>query len=301
MKKVIITGATGFIGGALVKRLLSKGVTVYGIDIDKNKLDIFRKYGNFVPVVADFSKYDNLSEIITERDFDVFYHFAWAGLLGGRDLFDYNLQIDNSKAACKACEQAISLKVKKFIFISSSYQYMVDNSTGKVNNNIYGIAKQYTENICFAIANLNNMEYCSAILTNTFGEGDYSNKAVNTFIRKLLNNEKLELITGIYPNDWMYIDETINGLEFLIDSATPNKVYIGHTNITTFKEKLIEMKKVLNSDSVLEFGVYNDNTHVDYEALKLLCISQEIIKSEVFSDYILKTAEWLKIQISERN
>ena len=38
MKKVIVTGATGFIGGAFTRKLLKQGVKVYGIDVSADKL-----------------------------------------------------------------------------------------------------------------------------------------------------------------------------------------------------------------------------------------------------------------------
>ena len=81
MKKAIVTGAGGFIGGALTKLLLSKGVTVYGVDISEKALVRYSGKENFVPIVADFTKYDHLHEMI-RGDIDVFYHFAWDGAYG---------------------------------------------------------------------------------------------------------------------------------------------------------------------------------------------------------------------------
>lgn len=295
MKKVIITGATGFIGGALAKKLLSDGVTVYGIDIDAKRLEQMKQYGDFIPVVADFSKYDKLSEMITDKDIDVFYHFAWAGKLGGQDLYDYKLQISNTLAACKSCEFACSINVKRFVFISSSYQFMVDNKTNSTNSNIYGIEKNSAQLLCKAICYTHNAEFIGAILTNTYGNGDYSKKAVNTFIRKLLNNENLDLITGEYQNDWMYIDETVRGLIYVgCTQYEKEEIYIGHSDISTFKEKLIIMKKVLNSESELNFGCYQDNAHVDYKKLIPICINQAEIKMQNFEEYINLTAKWIK-------
>ena len=41
MKNVIITGVTGFIGGALAKKLLDSGLTVFGVDIETPKLEVY--------------------------------------------------------------------------------------------------------------------------------------------------------------------------------------------------------------------------------------------------------------------
>ena len=77
MKKAIVTGAGGFIGGALTELLLDKGMTVYGVGISEKALGRHTGKANFYPIIADFTKYGSLHEQIEERDIDVFYHFAW--------------------------------------------------------------------------------------------------------------------------------------------------------------------------------------------------------------------------------
>ena len=79
MKTAVITGATGFLGGTLIKTLLNQGVKVYGIDYAPEKLKRFTDDKNFIPVVAGFEDFLDLPKMIHDPDIDVFYHFAWAG------------------------------------------------------------------------------------------------------------------------------------------------------------------------------------------------------------------------------
>ena len=76
MNTAIVTGAGGFIGGALTEFLLDKGVTVYGVDISEAVLARHSGKDNFYPIIADFTKYDHLPDMIEDRDIDIFYHFA---------------------------------------------------------------------------------------------------------------------------------------------------------------------------------------------------------------------------------
>ena len=52
MSTAIVTGATGFIGGALVKTLLQSGWTVYGVDLPEARWEKFRGESALLPVTA---------------------------------------------------------------------------------------------------------------------------------------------------------------------------------------------------------------------------------------------------------
>ena len=53
MKSVVITGASGFLGGALALKLLKSGVQVYGIGATEDGFQRFAGFENFVPIVAE--------------------------------------------------------------------------------------------------------------------------------------------------------------------------------------------------------------------------------------------------------
>ena len=169
MKKVIVTGAGGFIGGALTKLLLDRGVTVYGVDIRADKLnDRFGKYQNFIPVEADFSKYGQLHELIHD-DIDVFYHFAWQGY--GKDTQNFDVQIENVVGTEKACESAAKIGCKRFVFACSSYEYQKNDVNGKTGYcSVYGAAKTASKAFARTIAHRAGMMFSGAIFTNVFGD-----------------------------------------------------------------------------------------------------------------------------------
>ena len=114
MKKAIVTGAGGFIGGALTEFLLSKDITVYGIDISAKALERHTDKANFIPIIADFTNYEHLHEMIQDN-IDVFYHFAWQGVFG-EPFKDYRLQLSNAASAGDAITEAVKIGCKKFVF-----------------------------------------------------------------------------------------------------------------------------------------------------------------------------------------
>jgi nucleoside-diphosphate-sugar epimerase len=302
MKRVIVTGATGFIGGALTKKLLENGVTVYGVGRSKEKLAELEKYGDFQPVCAEFEDYDKLDTLIKERGFDWFYHLAWRGTsTKDYDNYnDYNVQIFNIKITCDAAVAAARLECSKSS-TSSSYQQanVAINKQEHFNPILYGTVKRCAGELFKAIACKNGMPCVNLIFPNTYGPGDKENTAIMFFIKSLLQNKPLNLISGQYPDDWMSVDELVEGIIAASNSSLQyGDYYIGHRRITTFKEKLTDMKRVLCSDSVLNFGVYPENYYVDYSKFDLEALFRDTgwEAKAGFADTIGQTAAWIKTE-----
>lgn len=292
MKTAIVTGAGGFIGGALTKELLKRGYRVYGIDI--RPIGGFEKYPNFLPICADL-RTDDLTEQISEKA-DYVFHLALIGSMKSKDLYNTDLQIDNISAAVRFFKQIAPI-CGKYVFISSSYEYMRDKNNTRLPLCIYGIAKKAAADMCASIAYRDKIGFVKAVLTNTFGVGDRSDKAVNTIVRSMLENRPLKLVEGTNKNDWVYIDDTVNGLIAVAEKGIDFKdYYIGHRDITTFREKIIEMRDLLCPSMELNFGSMEENTYIDYSLIDLDAIHRDTgFECRVdFRESILKTAEWVK-------
>ena len=291
MRTAIVTGAGGFIGGALSRELLNLGYKVYGADLKAEYLEPLSKDKNFVPVAIDLTC-EALSNKIPERA-DVMFYLSWGGSLGGKDLYDVELQTNNIKTAAKVCEDVSNI-CKRFVFISSSYEHMKSYDTKDFPINIYGIAKRAAGDICAQISSQNGMEYVKTVLTNTYGVGDRSQKAVNTIINAMQNSLPLKLVEGNNPNDWVYINDTVKGLIHIAEQCESfREYYIGHKNISTFKDKIHDMGAVICPQRRFTFGEMPENTYIDYACLKEKIPEGFECQSD-FKESIMKTANWLK-------
>jgi len=298
MKKVIVTGASGFIGGTLAKKLLSRGVKVYGVGQNQEKLNSLKQYGDFIPVTTCFEQYNSLHDLINDRDFDMFWHFAWQGTSAGTDSYkDYSVQVKNIKAACDAAASAVKLNCARGCFVSSHYQFFrgIDENI-HFNPVLYGNAKKSAADLFKCILYNNNVSCANIIFPNIIGVGDKRDTAVVFFIKRFLADEPINLVSGKYREDWIYIDTLIDGV---ISAAKTEKKYtdyfIGHRNITTFKEKLTAMKSLLNSKSELKFGSYPEKCYVDYDQCDLNALHRDtgFEAKDDFAENIRKITEWI--------
>ncbi len=305
MKKAIVTGAGGFIGGALTHFLLENGVLVYGVDISENALARHDSWENFIPVVADFAGYGGLHEMIRDN-IDVFYHFARQGGYG--DSFkNYRLQLNNSIADCDAITAAYKIGCKKFVFAGSVNEYEMNTYITADYfepryTYVYSAVKQVSEAICKTIAFYNGIDYCAGRIAMAYGENFRSPSSLpNVIIKNLITNTPCKLVEGTNLYDMIYIDDIVRAFYAIGEHGTNMKsYYVGHRKIGTFREIIRKIADILNPNCPLLFGTYPDaKSGVNYENIDTEALYRDTgFECQAdFRESILKTAEWLRKEI----
>lgn len=306
MKTAIVTGAGGFIGGALTEFLLSNGITVYGVDISEKLFAKYKQQKNLIPIIADFSMYEKLHEMICD-DIDVFYHFARQGGYGNA-FKDYRLQLNNSIADCDALSAAIKIGCKKFVFAGTVNEYEMNSYISSDYfepryTYVYSSVKQVSEAICKTIAFNNGISYCAGRIAMAYGENFKSQTSLpNVVMNNLLTNTPCKLVEGTNLYDIIYIGDIVRAFYAIGESGINMKsYYVGHRNIRTFKEIINNIAEILNPDCPLLFGAYPDaKSGVDYKNIDTEALWRDtgFECTADFKESILKTAKWLKTQMN---
>lgn len=301
MKKVIITGVTGFIGGSLAEKLLQKGTTVYGIDIESAKFDRFSKFNNFMPIIAEFSNYKNLPKVIHDEEIDVFYHFAWAGGFT-EAIKDYRLQMSNAGYAGDALVAAKEIGCKKFVYAGTYNQFEIQAflDTPEFEPRytcIYSTGKTAAGLICRTLAYNLGIEYCAGLIPMPYGENNYSKQLVNIVIDSLNKGISPKLIEGNNKYDLIYIGDLA---EAMVDIGEKGKnqheYYVGHRKLKTFKELMRDMRDVISPETELKFGEYQDRQCIDYSKVDLDALYRDTgfeCKAD-FAETMRLTSKWVK-------
>ena len=301
MKKVIVSGATGFIGSYLVRELINHDIIVYGIGTDIAKLESMNFGKNFIPVTADFRVYDSLDRQIKDSDIDVFYHMAWMGGFTTA-LKDYSLQFTNAKAACDALCSAVKIACKKFVFAGTVNEIEINQF---MNNErfiprgtcIYASVKVAADMISKTLAWQNKLNYCSALIPLPYGVGNNSPQLINTVIKNCYEGKPSKLIEGNNKYDIVHISDIARAL-YLIGEKGHNmsNYYIGHRNLRTFREIVCNIRDVINKDAELRFGEYEDSLNMDYSYTDLDALYRDtgFECTADFAQTIREQAEYLK-------
>ena len=204
MKKILITGASGFVGSHLVEEALRRGLEVYA-GVRKTSSRQFLKDERINFFEMDFTDVENMSEKLRAEKFDYIVHNA--GIVSAPKLEDYfRVNYEYVKNFTTALYQSESIP-EKFIFISSLA------ATGPASNddltdflklddepkpiNAYGKSKLAAEK---HLENLPGFPYVNLRLTAVYGPRE---KEILTFFKLL--NKGIEAYIGTKKQDLTFI------------------------------------------------------------------------------------------------
>lgn len=299
-KVVLVTGAAGFIGANLVKRLLNEfdSVKVVGIDSITEYYDVRLKYerlqelsaygDRFVFIKDSIAKKGAVDSIFTDHHPQVVVNLAaQAGVRYSITNPDAYIE-SNLIGFYNILEACRHYGVEHLVYASSSSVYgsnkKVPYSTDdKVDNpvSLYAATKKSNELMAHAYSKLYNIPSTGLRFFTVYGPCGRPDMAYFSFTNKLLKGETIQIFNyGNCKRDFTYIDDIIEGIVRVIQHAPerqngedglpvpPYKVYnIGNNSpenlldfVTILQEELLSAK-VLPSD-------YNFNEHKELVAMQ---------------------------------
>ena len=257
MKKVLVNGAGGFIGGHLVKRLKDEGFWVRGVDIKEHEFsdlpaDEFIKGDLCDPEVAK-AAVDGVEDV-----YQLAADMGGAGYIFTGDN-DASVMHDSALINLNTLEHGRLAGVKKFFYSSSACIYPEFNQMDPQNPNCeensaypaqpdseYGWEKLFSERLFLSYMRNYKLEVHIARFHNVFGpEGTWDGgkeKAPAAMCRKVA--EETESIDiwgdGKQTRSFLYIDECIEGVRRFMESDWEGPVNIGSEEMVTINQ-LAEM------------------------------------------------------------
>lgn len=258
MKKVIVSGANGFVGGALTRELVNHGIEVIALDMeghDNNLPD--SELVTFYPFSLDNAA--EFKDRLTECGCDTFYHFAWAGSAGAARA-DTSLQLKNAQWTVDCLRLAKDLGCGRFVNAGSIMELETMKAVFAAGNKpglgyIYGSGKLVAHAMCKSVAADIGIDLVWAMITNAYGVGERSPRMVNTTIQKCIRGEAPQFTAGTQNYDFVYIDDVARAFRLIGEKGKPFCEYlIGSSQAKPLKEFLLEMKAAIAPDLDFIFG-----------------------------------------------
>ena len=319
MKKMLVCGAGGFIGGHLVTSLKLQGHYVIGVDIKEHE---YKSTDADEFHVMDLREQSNVRKLIS-NDTDTIYQLA-ADMGGAGYIFtgdnDADIMHNSAMINLNIAHEMVKKGVKNVFYTSSACIYpsynqenpdtplLSEGSAYPANpDSEYGWEKLFSERMWMSFARNYNLRVRIARLHNVFGPlGAWNNgkeKAPAALCRKVASsNGKIEIWgPGIQTRSFLFIEDCIDGIHRIMESECNFPINLGSERMISINDLALLIAQIANKDITIKnilgpVGVMGRNSHN-----KLI---REIIgwaPMENLEHGLAKTYQWIEQQINRKN
>lgn len=264
-KRILITGAAGFLGSHLCDRFISEGYQVVGMD---NLItgDIKNIEHLFPLQQFEFFNHDVSNYVHVSGKLDYILHFA-----SPASPIDYlKIPIQTLKVGSLGTHNLLGLaKEKKARFLIASTSEVYGDPTvhpqpeeywGNVNpvgpRSVYDEAKRFQEAITMAYHTFHRLETRIVRIFNTYGPRMRLNdgRVLPAFIGQALRGEDLTIFgDGTQTRSFCYVDDLVEGIYRLLHSDYAHPVNIGNPNEITMNDFAQEIIKLTGTDQKIVY------------------------------------------------
>jgi len=297
LKRVVITGGTGFIGSWLVKEMINNNIKVIILVRDKSKCA-----DNELTEVIEYYTDDYYKLEDHDNDIDAFFHLAWEGVAPEKKN-DRSVQVKNIDLALEMLEFAQKIHAKKFMATGTVAEYafcedVMDVYAKQTPNDLYGASKTAAHYMLETWARNIGMPFNWVVIPSTFGEGRRDNNILTYTIRTLLKGEKPSYGYLNQMWDFLYVAEVARALRLIGEKGKPGKIYaIGSGIYKPLREYVEIIRDCINPDLPLGIGEHpelSDKAFSSCVSIKELTEDTGFRPEISFENGIKKTIEYYK-------
>jgi nucleoside-diphosphate-sugar epimerase len=218
-KKVLVTGARGFIGKYLVAGLLGRGAEIKGLTIEASPAGDRIQW-----VKGDITDLASIKGVC--QDTDVVLHLAAISNVDASIRNPLRTINTNTMGTANLLEEARAGGVKKFVYVSSAHVYgvpeyvPVDEAHPTVPREAYAASKIASEQIVQAYANSYGLDFAILRPFNVFGAGQDASFLIPGVISQALKNGIIRVGNTDPKRDFLYVDDCVSGFLCVGDRGT---------------------------------------------------------------------------------
>ena len=319
-KKILVTGAAGFIGFHLSRKLLSEGVEVVGFDNINDYYDVNLKYArleilkgvqNFTCIKGDLADKSAIDKLFEENKFDIVVNLAaQAGV---------RYSIDNPQAYMESniigffniLEACRHNPVEHLLYASSSSVYgnqqktpfSTDDDVSKPIS-LYAATKKSNELMAYTYSHLYGIPSTGLRFFTVYGPFGRPDMAYFGFTDKIMKGETIKIFNnGDMYRDFTYIDDIVKGIEnMLCNPPEPDEngdmatVYnIGNNSPEKLMYFIETLEKALGKTAVKEFlPMQPGDVYQTYADVTPLVEKFGFKPSTTMEDGLAKFVQWYK-------
>ncbi|MCI8490131.1 MAG: NAD(P)-dependent oxidoreductase [Lachnospiraceae bacterium] len=301
VKKAAMTGGSGPIGLALIRKLLSENIEILLFQRENSAKKIYLPQDRRLHI--EYCALEELGTYIPkENDFDVFFHLGWANT-NHQERNSIQKQYENVLYTCTAVEMAYKLGCHSFVGVGSQAEYgrhseALREDTLCMPENPYGIIKLCACHISRMLCRKYGIRYIWPRVLSGYGIYDNINSMLVSSILNSMEGKDLMFSKGEQIWDFVYLDDIANALYLLAKKGKDGAIYpIGSGKARPLREYIQILCEKLGRTDPAGLGLvpYSESQvmHLDADITKLQEDTGWVPEVE-FEDGISRTIEFYK-------
>ena len=254
--KIIITGASGFIGSSLSKKFLNSNTEVYAVSRRNMETNDGIKWFK-----GDISNLEFVEALIKEIEPDYIYHLA-SHVCGDRDYNNMLLTFNSNLVSTFNILLTIHKHPIKRLILAGSFEERNSREEDLlIPSSPYAASKLASLNYALLFHKLYNTPVCIASIYMVYGPGQKNlTKLVPYVTIKTLNKETPKLTSGNRNVDWIYVDDVVDALYKMRDipNIDGHSIEIGSGRSILTKDLVKILMGIVNPEIKPKFGALND-------------------------------------------
>jgi len=270
MKTAVLTGATGFVGFALLNELIKNDVHVYVLCRPNSKrLSRLDGFTGITIIETDLEYADKINDI---QECDVFFHLAWEG-----ERNNFEQQYKNINISLSCLKLAANLKCRKFICTGSQAEYgdkteLITENTALMPTTAYGTCKVAAYYLIADLARRLNIEHIWVRIFSVYGPNDNPQTLISSLVKSLKETEHAALTTnGNHIWNYLYEEDAARALFMLGRSSSAYGVYnLAGKECKPLKYFVEEAKQIIAPNVDILYGNEQSTINLNVSTEKLL-------------------------------
>lgn len=256
MKKVLLTGASGFIGQHCLNPLISSGYEIHAVSRDAR---IQPSFSGVNWHTADLLDKEQVSQLLEALNPTHLLHVAWYPAHG-----DYWTSEENLKwtsAGEHLVEQFARLGGKRFVGVGTCAEYdwhgdglFIESSTPVAPTTLYGACKNALRLSVDALADQVGLSTAWGRVFYLYGPHEHPTRLVASVINSLVRGAEARCTHGRQVRDFLHVQDVADALVALLNSEVKGVVNIGSGTGVAINEVVGEIGRKLNCEDLIKLG-----------------------------------------------
>lgn len=259
-RRALVTGATGYLGGQLVKRLAENGWTVGVMGRRSQRQLNFQENNTDIKCYFATDCVEAMSAAMTDLSPSIVFHCAamtsadTAGI-SSRELIDANLLFGTNVLNAMA-----EAEIKHFVNVGSYWEHYNNEEFNPVD--LYAASKYAFSNILKFFTEAHGLTACTLELNDVYGTNDSRGKIISILIEATMNGGQLRMSPGHQRLNFVYISDVLDGFltlanRMLINSPIlADRYALRSNNDFSLRETAKIIEDVVGKKLMVDWGAF---------------------------------------------